>query len=273
MTATLTDLRNNLHAARATYGRGSSEGLAAFTALNRAASEAGKPLDGLRQHTANEVERFFAYTIPGVDGHVYWDGKPRFYRNDGRYRRPIRWWWAHRYGSCDPDLDLVNQCGEPNCINPEHHILARTRGSQIRWSDQKIIGALQVLAMRIGHSPTCTEYRDSRMNPTETIIRKRFGGWTEAIRAAGLPPVNVAGSSASRTSVLQGLRLARRVLQRWPSQRDYFDCHDQLAAAHLPTSLGPAKKFYGSWVQALEAAGAPRNDASTGAGHPGASAG
>ncbi len=169
MSATLHDLRQNLTATRETHGRRSSQAERAFSDLCRAAAEAGMPLDGLRHHTANEVERFFSWTIPGVDGHVYWDGPRRFVRNDGRDRTPLRWWWQHRYGNLDRSDDLAVKCGERNCINPEHAAKERVRGYGLRYTDEQIFGALRVMAMRLGKTPSSREWAKSGRSPKDSF--------------------------------------------------------------------------------------------------------
>lgn len=255
-TAIVQELRENLRLTTEVYGRGSMRTTTAFETLVRVAADAGAPIDGLRHHVADEVERFFSYTIPGVDGHVYWDGGKAFQRNDGKGRRPIRWWWQHKYGDLDPNDDLLNQCGERNCVNPEHFAKERVRGMRRQWSDGALIGRLQVVSMRLGHSPTIPEYDALGLPPRSHVFISRFGNWTNSLAAAGLTPQKQ--SSYDRTAVLRGIQLVRRLFGRWPSRHDYRRYGKELAAADLPMTENAAIRAYGSFSAARVAAGGPR---------------
>lgn len=257
MTAVLHDLRQSLTLTREVYGRGSSQSQAAFELLVRTAAQNGTPLDALRNYVEDEVERFFSYTIAGPDGHVYWDGPKSFVRNDGKTRRPLRWWWAHKYGSLGNNDDLVLKCGEKNCVNPEHAVKEYQRGFRFRWTEDRIIGALQVVAMRKGETPTTTEWEREHNHPTREIIVRRFGSWEKAVAAAGLSPTRGAGAPAGRADVLAGIRLARQILNAWPTEHDYRLCRDALVAARLPSTVSPARRLYGSFRAARAAAGGP----------------
>lgn len=257
----LHDLRAELGHVRATHGRRSSQAQVAFENLVRAADLADTPLDGLRRHTADETERFFAFTLPGTDGHVYWDGPKQFRRNDGGYSRPRRWWWRHLHGSIDPSADLAAACGQPNCINPEHCALVRLRGTRRHWTEERIIGAIQVAAMRLGHTPSSTEWETMKFSPSHNIVCDRFGSWTNARKAAGVPPpVRQAPPprpAFSREELLAGIRLVHGLLGRWPTIKEYNRCRVMLADAGLPRDADCVYRLYGSWLVAKKAAGAP----------------
>ena len=256
MTTTLHELRQNLSETREQYGRRSSRTAEAFQALVRAAAEAGTPLDGLRHHTENEVERFFSWTIPGVDGHVYWDGAKSFFQNNGTKRTPVRWWFHHKYENL-PDSygDLVNKCGERHCINPEHFAKERARGMLRHWTHERIIGAMQVAAMRLGHTPTSKEWTALGLTPSEETIRARFDNWERATEAAGLPPAEWSSKPRGKTDVLRGIQLVRKILGKWPTQQEYKTCGAELKAAGLPVTMGSARRHYGTFAAARVAAG------------------
>lgn len=257
----LTHLRQNIVDARETYGRRSSQAQQAFEMLVREAAEAGAPLDGLRRHAQNETERFFAYTVNGTDGHVYWDGKKSFRRNDGKYRSPRRWWWAHTHdGQLTSKDDLAVRCGETNCINPEHCEIERLRGVRIHWTQERIIGAIQVATMRLGHTPTSTEWEKLRLSPTDNVIRDRFGDWAKARAAAGVepPPGPTAPESHikfTREELIAGIQLVHQLTGRWPTVKEYNACRHQLHDAGLPRDADCCYRLFGSWVVARKAAG------------------
>lgn len=260
MSATLHELRSDLAEAREIHGRRSSHAERAFNRLVKASAEAGTPLDGLRHHTANEVERFFSWTIQGPDGHVYWDGPSnRFYRNDGGCNTPRRWWFNHVHGDLTKNDDLAVKCGERNCINPEHVAKERTRGFAVRYSDDQIFGALKVMAIRLGKTPSSKDWLKSGRSPKHSSIEERYGSWARAIELAGLPPVENIYIAVTPDRALAGIRFAKKALGYWPSSEQYQALRDKLRAAGHPTSSWPAQRLFGSWPKARRAAGAPEN--------------
>lgn len=263
MTATvpIRELRDELTRLRETHPRSSSVVLEAFERLFRAASAAGQPLDGLRRHTSDEVERFFANTIPGVDGHVYWDGwKQGFRRNDGKYRVPRRWWWAHVNGrELGPYEDLVPMCGERNCITPEHADVGRSL-RRYRFTQDQMLGAVQVAALRLGRPPNSKEWDSLGLSPTRAIYQARFGSWENVIRSAGLDYDAMRGPlpSSSPSVCIKSLRFVRERIGHWPSIREFRAAAADLQAADLPSGESTIKKYLGGWPEACRKAGARR---------------
>jgi len=254
----LRPLRKALTEAVETHGRRSTPALQAFEALFRAAVKAGQPLDSLRKHAKDEDERFFAHTIPGPDGHVYWDGAREFRRNDGKVRVPHRWWWAYKNGrELGTYEDLVPTCGETHCINPDHCEVGRGLRRQRLYSDEKIIGALQVAALRRGAQPTQRAWIAERLAPDLRVIRLRFGSWANALRAAGFEPPDAAiyTHSYGAADVVEAIRFCRKRLGRTPQQRDLTNLREELHTAGLPSSPTTIRKAFGSWDAALREAG------------------
>lgn len=255
-TATLRELRAELDRVREVYGARSWEAEAAFQRWCRESFVQGKPIDALRTHVADETERFFAQTIPGPDGHVYWDGPKDFKRNDGGYSRPRIWLWKRVHGPIPGGDAIVAVCGERNCVNPEHCVHPDRRERHKRFTDEAMLGALQVVALRLGRSPTQSEWERLKARPTSTIYYERFGSWTDALHAAGLEATHYQPHVLiDRATCLASLRLAERFLGRRPKTSDYR--HDAplraaLREAELPTASSTIKVHCGSWSAALK---------------------
>lgn len=252
VTLNLRPLREHLIEARETDGRGSAAALAAFKDLFRAAAQSGQPLDQLRRHTADEVERFFAMTVPGPSGHVYWDGPRDFRRNDGRYRKPRRWWWAHKHGPIGPFDDIVIDCGDQACINPEHCLKGRDL-SRTRHTREQIIDTIKVAALRLGRPPNSTEWDTMGFAMSSTLIRMRFGSWPDAIRAAGFDYQRGSGNTGTTAAAcVEAMRFVRERLGRAPSNGEFRAFAVQLREAGLPASHTTIIAHLGSWDAALE---------------------
>ena len=131
------------------------------------------------------------------------------------------------------------------------------RGTPRRFPDERIIGALQVMAMRLGHTPNSKEWDRRHGRPTGKIVLQRFGSWEKAIAAAGLPQPVYRNRTVKKRAVLEGIRLAHKVLGKWPSEEEYRLAKSELRAAGLPTTNRPAKRLFGTYVEARKAAGGP----------------
>jgi hypothetical protein len=251
-------LREELAELRRIHPRRSSVVAEAFQRLVRAGDAVGQPVDGLRTHTRDEVERFFAQTIPGPDGHVYWDGSRHgFKRNDGRNRSPRRWWYTHKHGTeLGTYEDFVPTCGERHCINPDHCAVGRGL-RRMRFDRQAMLGALQVVALRLGRAPTSSEWERLGGRPSVSLYQMRFGTWPDAVREAGLVPAVGSSRFAPTTPVrcIASLRFVRESVGHWPTRAEFEAARPQLHAIELPSSSSTIKKYLGPWTAALRKAG------------------
>jgi hypothetical protein len=247
----LRDLRDEYNVIRTTTPRGSHEAREAFERLFRASCAAGHPLDALRRHATNEVERFFSNTVEGTDGHVYWDGaRNSFKRNDGKTRIPRRWWYAHIHGKeLGQYEDLVPTCGELHCINPEHCTVGRGL-RRTRFTLDQMLGSLQVAALRLGRSPKSKEWDTLGLSPTRTLYQMRFGNWENALKQAGLQPAPVT-HKADAESCIAAIKFVRDRLGYWPTRNEFMQHGAALRQAGLTSSKGPILKYLGRWDVAI----------------------
>jgi hypothetical protein len=221
----------------------------AYQRFFHASCAEGNPPDALRRHIADETERFFARTIPGVDGHTYWDGslKAGFVQNDGHTRRPRRWWYERVYGSLGRDT-LIVSCGEANCITPEHMERVPWEERRRMWSDAQMIGMLQTVAMRLGETPSRHGFDKERSPnmPTARAYILRFGSWGRAVKSAGLPERDLARISTDDTVA---------ALRAFADERGHVPSLEEWQSNHCHPVRGTIVRLFGGWGKALIAAG------------------
>jgi hypothetical protein len=262
----LAELRAELEAVRADPRATKGARVQAFERWHNEAFAQGQ--FDLERRIGDEAERFWSRVAEGTDGHRYWLGSWRrgFVRNDGRNRRPQRWVWEYDHGPLPRTIDVWSVCGEPHCVAPRH--LAAGRSDRRRWyPTDRILGALQVAALRLGHAPGSKWWDRSGLRPSSGTILRRFGSWEKAQRAAGLEPWLPVGHPQpqyTRDGVLEGVRALAEELGHPPSARDWNTHGDWLAERGYPRSHSTVVVRIGSggwaargrgWADVLEAAG------------------
>lgn len=228
----------------------------AYNAYFRRACAEGNSPSALRIYSKDEVERFWARTVPGPDGHVYWTAGQGFRRNDGKTAKPARWAWAKAHGPIDGYTEIEVECGEKNCVNHEHMRIRPRSERRITVRDSAILGAMQVLAMRLGRTPTTDDWEESGFKPSRTAVYKRFGGtWEKVCIAAGLPPV-VHVSHDVEACVAAVCAVADRVGHTALQYRHWYEQRDLLLANGWPPSPTTIVEKLGTatWAEAIELA-------------------
>lgn len=228
----------------------------AYERYHKQACAEGRPPDSLVRYSGPEDERFFDQIIAGPDGHTYWDGGRRFRLDKGGERLPRYWWYEHVHGVLLERGKLASHCGELNCITPAHQQFVSWGQIKQRYTDQQLIGAVQVVAMRLGHSPTRLEYQSERgRGPTSEILAHRFGGWRSALEAAGLEATPYTLRKITAEDCIKALKMVARLSGRMPTQK-YFRVHaDQLREAGLPSGHSSIRDHLGTWSEARRKAG------------------
>jgi hypothetical protein len=248
--------------------------MATVSAYNRWFHQAcieGNPPDALQPNAGTELERFFARTIPGLDGHTYWAPKNLIFYLSGGGTRRARWWWYEHVNGPQGRGRLESVCGERNCITPSHQFYVTWALTKRRYTDEQLLGALQAVALKIGHTPTTGEYDAICAKPVRAIIALRFGGWESAVRAAGLAPT--AKPIRMPATVEQCVAAVRFVTERIghsPTEEEFRVHSAELRAAGLHSSPSTIYRCVGSWPKALEIERASRRNGE--AGSPSASA-
>lgn len=218
----------------------------------------GRDPQALRRNSADEVEAFWAHVIPGLDGCLIWDGPAKFQHvTNGRHvdQIPARWAWrrAGRVIPVGSMWRIVTVCGSPSCVNIEH--LQLVKADRRRYDDERLLGALQALALRLGHTPTTVEWKAARWKPTPDLLSNRWGSWAGACRAAGLEPPRSASPQGRKYDDDQQLL---RDLAAFAAERGFAPTEDEWNASGSKPSGTTFRRRFKSWGRAREAAGLPR---------------
>jgi hypothetical protein len=211
----------------------------------------GNPPYALRRDQGTEEERFWARTIPGLDGCVLWDGEHEYFRTDtGTEIKPERWSYR-RVGNTipvGPNYKVVRTCKAQTCVNPEH--LALLRVDRRRYSDTAMIGGLQALALQLGHTPTTIDWEHARRKPDTSLFGWRFGSWAQACRAAGLePPATSQFQINYSTDELVG------IFQEFAQRLGHTPSKGEWRKADVRPSTAAFERRFGNWTAAVLAAG------------------
>jgi hypothetical protein len=230
--------------------------VAAYNAWFRQACAEGNPPDALQPDAGTDIERFFARTIPGPDGHTYWALRgTRFLTLAGSERHPRWWWYEHVHGPHGRGT-LASVCGERNCITPDHQLFVSWAEARRRFTDERLIGSLQTVAIQLGHAPNWPEYRALRNTPSAQILAQRFGSWERALTAAGLEPsARPERHRATADECFAALRFATALLGHAPTEEEFRAHNLELRAAGLHSSPSTIYRCLGSWPKALRQAG------------------
>lgn len=210
----------------------------------------GRDQSALRRNSPDEAERFWAHTIPGLDGCVLWDGPQRFRLNGRGARVPARWVWQHagrELPVTGPHWTVAPTCGTKSCVNIAH--LAVLKVDRLRYTEERMIGRVQVLRMQLGRTPLLADWEKAGCRPVREVIRWRFGTWEGFVKAAGLEP-HIPPACTRRYSEEEMLATLRQVMDelgRPPTRTDWR------ARDVSPNQTTYAKRF-GSWKRALELA-------------------
>ncbi len=236
-------------------GTGKARLANAYQRYFRQAVAEGNPPDSLQRLTGTEPERFFPQLIAGLDGHNYWDGAATFRLDAGGVRNPRWWWYEHLHGK-QPKGALSSVCGERHCITPNHQQFVDWSALRRRYTDEQLLGSMQVVAMRLGYTPTKNEYDALRgRGPTSTIIGQRFGSWKRALRAAGIA-ARPKPQGWTAEQCIEGLRFVTKLHGQPPRNNHYRAYAAQLGARNLPSATATILHHLGpTWDDALKKAG------------------
>lgn len=149
----------------------------------------------------------------------------RTYRNHGEYAVKT---YCNRFGGWNPALQAAGL--EPNV--------------EMNLSEKTLITALQEFAEELGRPPTNDEM-DQRGPYTGNPYKRSFGNWNQALRKAGLE-INQTRDVA-KTELMSELKRLTEELGHVPRQHEMREQGNWSVTVY--------KKRFGSWTEALQAAG------------------
>ena len=129
------------------------------------------------------------------------------------------------------------------------------------WSREEIVAALRESAQRHGKLPRASDWTRTSLpgelaHPSWATVVDHFGGWDEALRAAGFEPPPRSPRSWSAAEIIASIKAFAEREGEPPKKTDW---------KHLPASGPPrpnawaVEQCFGSWSKGIEAAGfAPR---------------
>jgi hypothetical protein len=117
------------------------------------------------------------------------------------------------------------------------------------YTDTELLDALHEFADEHGHPPTVSEANDTDEFPGADTFVRRFGTWNNALDAAGFEPRLRRRSNEELLTELREFANGGE----YPTHTAVGDCEDMAS----PTTY---KRRFGSWSDALDAAGLPVSD-------------
>lgn len=123
-----------------------------------------------------------------------------------------------------------------------------------KYSKEQYINCLRTVAKDLGHCPTEKEYFAHPLSiGSSNGIDLCFGSWIKALEAAGLQSNHVV--SYTDKEIIMSIQNRAKELKHRPSYREY-------AKAKGVPSMTAIRNHFGSWPNALEAAGLKEKSAS-----------
>jgi len=127
--------------------------------------------------------------------------------------------------------------------------VSETRSNASRVSKREIIRELRSLATRLGRAP-CARETNERASFGAAVVRQRFESFEAAVRQAGLEPYQPKeANSYTKSEVIDAI-------QRLADELGESPTNDEMAARG-DCSPETARRLFGSWNDALRAAGLP----------------
>lgn len=154
-------------------------------------------------------------------------------RNHGKYGSDA---YRRAFGSWN---NALRECGfEPvQAKNPDN---------------KELLQYIRDLAEELGHTPSKKDLIKDETCPSPTPYYTQFGSWKNAIEQAGLEPKKKGSTPTPRQELIEEIQRLKRDLGRSPNKKDLYK--DDVSPSPMPYY-----REFGSWSNALEAAGLEPN--------------
>ena len=118
------------------------------------------------------------------------------------------------------------------------------------YSDDEILGEMQRVSSELGNTPLTRRAFSERSKVHDSTVRRRFGGWRNALRAAGLEDqwAGSHGHGVSPEILLAEIRRVASLLNTDSLTKKDFNANSEYHA-------GAALSRFGSWANAIRKAG------------------
>ena len=116
------------------------------------------------------------------------------------------------------------------------------------WSDEELIEQVQMLATKLGRTPTGREFDENPNTASTHTVTAHFGSWNKLLEAAGLEVNKRMDNNITDEKLITQVQVLAKELGRIPSMRSY---DKDLKTANATAVIS----HFGSWNKFLEAAG------------------
>lgn len=116
----------------------------------------------------------------------------------------------------------------------------------MKYSKEEAILALKTFAASLGRTPSYRDYRNHKIKPSTKVIQDLFGSWSKALQEAQLEPIKVI--KYSKEDAIKALQEYNKTTGNTPTYNEI-----------LKPSSTTIEKLFGSWNEAIKAAGLEAN--------------
>ena len=117
------------------------------------------------------------------------------------------------------------------------------------YDDEALLDELRRVAKIVGNSKLTLKQFTAHANVHGSTLQKRFGGWRNALAAAGLDDrIDKSGLKKSKEEIIDAIKVAASKQGENPLTLKEFERISGITG-------GPVRRIFGSWSKALKAAG------------------
>jgi Homing endonuclease associated repeat len=127
-----------------------------------------------------------------------------------------------------------------------------TPASLSQYTDEDILEAIRNFYQNNQENPSKEQYKRLRKKPSVKTIEERFGSWSEALKKAGLQPIEVRNHPYTDEEMLNALR-------RFYKENGNYISYTSYEQSGILPSASVIRNRFGTWNKALKKANLPTN--------------